>query len=571
MTSGAEQPNGLSKGREGVPSWDGTPSSFQAFAESAELFEQSTPFHKRYLCGPRLQAELTGAARRHVVGQRADWLSHNQGVHTLLQHLRQCLGRPQLPELTDLLTQYFKGSRRLQGESMGNYISRKCELYIRAQQAMRRVQPHHGRTDSRAGGSVTGWPSAWTGSNWNSRRTSVDSQATEEDANADPPVQAAAPTAATTTTAEDDTEGPQWNWSRNGQWQAWDWSWNSTWQGSTWSYNSGGSYEARESSPLPELVPEFVQAWYLLQDAGLEQNEKNLVLTAIKGSMSLQQVAQELRTQFPEIELRRRDQQRRHHSYWGQAEEDEDSGNDANQETDMVFSAEQELNEEGYALWSSAATEAETALAALQGARRTLKDARARQHQVKMNRKYFRGSTGASRSSGSTSTRDDSKITCLRCGKLGHRIANCPQGADYKKPPDAMAPFVCYASAGVVTGSPTEETQQALAAEMTTTQEAIMQGKCVLDSGATRSLGSARAIEQVMRLSADAVANIDVTDCPKFGFGNSSEETCVSTVHFKVKAQGQDGTLKVHALSGGEGPSLKAYVQSARVPTENVE
>ncbi|CAE7944132.1 GIP, partial [Symbiodinium necroappetens] len=145
------------------------------------------------------------------------------------------------------------------------------------------------------------------------------------------------------------------------------------------------------------------------------------------------------------------------------------------------------------------------------------------------------------------------------------------EGADYKKPPDAMAPFVCYASAGMVTGSPTEETQQALAAEMTTTQEAIMQGKCVLDSGATRSLGSAQAIEQVMRLSADAVANID------------------------VKAQGQDGTLKVHALSGGEGriiqleqttsghqvfpltqdfytnstkssqevPSLKAYVQNA--------
>ena len=468
MTSGAEQPNGLSEGREGVPSWDGTPSSFQAFAESAELFEQSTPFHKRYLCGPRLQAELTGAARRHVVGQRADWLSNNQGVHTLLQHLRQCLGRPQLPELTDLLTQYFKGSRRLQGESMGNYISRKCELYIRAQQAMRRVQPHHGRADSRAGGSVTGWPSAWTSSNWNSRRTSVDSQATEEDANADPPVQAAAPTAATTTNTEDGSEAPQWNWSHAGQWQAWDWSWNSTWHGSTWSYNSGGSYEARDVTPLPELVPEFVQAWYLLQDAGLEQNEKNLVLTAIKGSMSLQQVAQELRTQFPEIELRRRDQQRRHHSYWGQIEEDEDSGNDMNQEPDMAFSAEQELNEEGYALWSSAATEAETAWAALQGARRTLKDARARQHQVKMNRKYFRGNAGASRSSGSTSTRDDSKITCLRCGKLGHRIANCPQGADYKKPPDAMAPFVCYASAGVVTGSPTEETQQALAAEMAT-------------------------------------------------------------------------------------------------------
>ena len=173
-----------------------------------------------------------------------------------------------------------------------------------------------------------------------------------------------------------------------------------------------------------------------------------------------------------------------------------------------------------------------------------------------MNRKYFRGPPGPSRTSGSTSSRDDSKINCLRCGKLGHRIANCPHGADYKKPPDAMAPFVCYASAGVVTEDQTEQTHQALAAEVPTTQEAIMQGKCVLDSGATRSLGSARAIEQVMRLSADAVSHVDVTDCPKFGFGNSSEETCVSTVHFKVKAQGQDGTLKVHALSGGEGPIL---------------
>ena len=137
----------------------------------------------------------------------------------------------------------------------------------------------------------------------------------------------------------------------------------------------------------------------------------------------------------------------------------------------MVFSAEQELNEEGYALWSSAASEAEEALAALQGARRTLKEARARQHQVKMNRKYFRGGPGGSKPP--VQPRDDSKIVCLRCGKQGHRIANCPQGADYKKEPDAQAPFVCDATAGVVT----EEPHQALATESPTTQEAVMQGE----------------------------------------------------------------------------------------------
>ncbi|CAE7220198.1 RE1 [Symbiodinium sp. CCMP2592] len=338
-------------------------------------------------------------------------------------------------------------------------------------------------------------------------------------------------------------------------WHSWDWNWGSAWQGqSSWYYSAGGNYETRATPTLPELVPEFVQAWYLLQDAGLEQNEKNLVLTAIKGEMDLQKMAQELRTQCPEPELRRRDQQRRHHGYWGHTEGGEDSEDDEQGGPDMVFSAEQELNEEGYALWSSAASEAEEALAALQGARRTLKDARARQHQVKMNRKYFRGGPSGGRG-GHQSTgppRDDSRMTCLRCGKVGHRIANSPQSADYKKEPDAQAPFVCFATAGVVT----EEDDQAFSVEAPTTQEAVLQGKCVLDSGATRSLGSAHAIEQVMRLSSGAVSHIDVGDCPKFGFGNSSEERCVSTVHFKVKAQGQDGTLKVHALSGGEGPIL---------------
>ncbi|CAE7560862.1 unnamed protein product [Symbiodinium microadriaticum] len=272
MTSGAEQPSGLSKGRDGVPSWDGTPSSFQAFVESAELFEQSTPFHKRYLCGPRLQAELSGAARRHVVGQRADWLSHNQGVNTLLQHLRQCLG------------------------------------------------------------------------------------------------------------------------------------------------NVNCTFE----------------------------------LSKLCG---------------------------------------------------------------GYSHTMVGATAAPVVLG-------------------------FNG--GPSRTSGSTSSRDDSKINCLRCGKLGHRIANCPHGADYKKPPDAMAPFVCYASAGVVTEDQTEQTHQALAAEVPTTQEAIMQGKCVLDSGATRSLGSARAIEQVMRLSADAVSHVD--------------DFYTNSTHVRQEV-----------------PSLMSYVQNADVPTASSE
>ena len=104
--------DGAAKPRDGTPSWDGAADSFQSYCESALLYEQTMPYHKRYLVGPKLQSELQGAARRLVVGQAADWISFNGGVQVLLDHLRRCLGKPQVPELTELLSRYFKNSRR---------------------------------------------------------------------------------------------------------------------------------------------------------------------------------------------------------------------------------------------------------------------------------------------------------------------------------------------------------------------------------------------------------------------------------------------------------------------------
>ena len=563
MTSSGDQAGGLTKGRDGVPAWDGTTSSFQSYVEAATLFEQGTPYHKRYLCGPKLQAELTGTARRHVVGQRPDWLSHGQGVDTLLQHLRKCLGKPQLPELTVLLAQYFKGSRRYHGEGMGSYISRKCELYIRAQQAMSRVQPHHDTTTSGPGTSRGSYGNSDYGGYY-SRRSSVDSQTSEggTDLGTHQEMQPAAPTATPPTTEATAGAGEatawntdQWSWTGN-PWSWQGWGWTSAWTGNTydsWSWNQSRETNA-SARELPELVPEFVQAWFLLQDAGLEQSEKNLVLTAIKGEMNLQKMAQELRTQFPEPELKKRDGQRRHHQGFLGVTADEDPAEDDAGEAgpDLAFEAEEELNDEGYALWSSAAEEAEQAFAALQGARRTLKEARERQKQVRLNRRYFRGSGGGGGKGGVSGPRDDSKITCFNCGQLGHRTANCPK----KKPPggplENMAPFVCYA--GYQETTVTEE--QALTTSRPSTQEAILQGKCVVDSGATKSLGSIKALEYVMQQANGVVNHVDLQDRPRFGFGNSSEDTCISTVHLNVSAGGKPGMLKVHALDTGEGPIL---------------
>ena len=76
QNSSDEAGGGFPRTKDGVPIWDGSSESFQGYAEAARLFEQTTQFQKRYLCGPRLQAELTGAAKRLVIGQSADWLSY---------------------------------------------------------------------------------------------------------------------------------------------------------------------------------------------------------------------------------------------------------------------------------------------------------------------------------------------------------------------------------------------------------------------------------------------------------------------------------------------------------------
>ena len=129
--------------KDGVPIWDGEAGTFNDFEEACLMYEQSVAKEKRYLCGPKIVAELTGAARRLVTGKGPTWISYNGGVQELLRHLRACLGKPQISELSEFLNKYFKHSRRRPQETINDYVTRKCEVYLRAQQALRRVAPHH--------------------------------------------------------------------------------------------------------------------------------------------------------------------------------------------------------------------------------------------------------------------------------------------------------------------------------------------------------------------------------------------------------------------------------------------
>ncbi|CAE7632197.1 unnamed protein product, partial [Symbiodinium microadriaticum] len=445
MTSSGEV---TARSKDGVPQWDGNSATFQRYEEEALLWQQGIAYHKRYMAGPRLVAELQGAAKRMIVGKAPDWVSFSGGVEVLMEHLRTCLGRPQVAELTDYLNQYFRHSRRRTGESIKDYVTRKSELYMRAQQVLSRVRPHQEPAATTSLG-------AWEGSRGAQRRSSWTSEATTTTTvpEGDEPTEETATEAGTTWNWEDASQsggwtgGPAWGGYYGPSW----------WQSSSWSWADSRSYadplrpKGYTDARKIELLPEWVQGWYLLQDAGLTTNERNMVFTALKGDFSVQKVAQELRNQWSEQDLKRRDQHQKASGYLGENVEDLEDDSDLFEawKAGDQESLDGDLNEEGTALIAEAEGEAKHAWATLQHARRTLKEARQKQHQVRMSRKYYGPSSGNTRPS--ARPRDDSQMTCMGCGKIGHRIANCPdKNKAHAAENHEAAPFVCFAEQALV-------------------------------------------------------------------------------------------------------------------------
>ena len=258
------------RSKDGVPIWNGESASFQTYEEMALQWEQGIPWHKRYLCGPRLVSELTGSAKKHILGKRPDWLSFNGGVDRLLQHLRQALGRPQIAEMSDHLNRYFKATKRKKMESMNDYITRKIEAYTRARQALCRVERDHGgRRGDRAtsygnwqyGGQWDGWQDrAWESEGEGAEFEDAEERHDEPDGGrlgSEGPGEDGSQ-------QRDGSESRQWSW------------WGS--RGSYWSTSNQSTHEDESwTTQAKELLPDFLQGWYLLQDATLEADERNLV------------------------------------------------------------------------------------------------------------------------------------------------------------------------------------------------------------------------------------------------------------------------------------------------------
>ncbi|CAE7632904.1 unnamed protein product [Symbiodinium sp. CCMP2456] len=543
--------------KDGVPIWDGDPGSYNEFAEAVRLYEQGTAYHKRPQVGPRVAAELTGAARRFISGQPADWLSYQGGTEALLEHLRKGLGKPRVAEVTEHLSKFFKYCKRKPSESINEYVARRAEVYLRAQQALARLPQAaaSARPTSRSGATTPTWHG--TSTTW-SRRTSVDTVA-EEDNN------------------EEDRDEPtgdaasnrdSWTWYSEPWWYS---GWSSTW-GSQWSSEAGGSWGGSSyraaNVALPEILPDFVQGWLLLQDAGLDANERGLVLTTAGEDFRVATISNALRAHFPDGDLKRRDGGRKQHGYWGTTEDDEVE--DWEPEPQEEAEVAENLNDEGFAMWSEAQNEIAEALAAIGGAKKTLKEARAKQHAVKMSRQYFRVG-GKSTGKGAAPRRhtDDSQLICLGCGKKGHRVANCPNPQAANLAENETASFICFSehleapeTEILETSEKESEVPTADCVETETASYLREKQPGQVDGEAyATGITTQEALEQLMAVNVAAygdprVLDVDKDDRPVFGFGNSSTDRCTSTVRMGLQAGPRQGAVQVHALDKGDGPIL---------------
>ena len=155
-------------------------------------------------------------------------------------------------------------------------------------------------------------------------------------------------------------------------------------------------------------------------------------------------------------------------------------------------------------------------------------------------------------------------MTCLACGRVGHRAAHCPSRTEGAKFEDESAPFVCYADQNNRQESfhtSDNKLAEACSDERMTTAEAMSAGIGIIDGGATKTLASVAALEQLMlrnkELRGDSgVKEVDVNSRPVFSFGNSSSNKCLSTTHMSITAGGRPGVLKVHTIDEGTGPLL---------------
>eukprot|EP00933_Yihiella_yeosuensis_P044699 TRINITY_DN39965_c0_g1_i1.p1 TRINITY_DN39965_c0_g1~~TRINITY_DN39965_c0_g1_i1.p1 ORF type:complete len:483 (-),score=106.00 TRINITY_DN39965_c0_g1_i1:52-1500(-) len=341
--------------------------------------------------------------------------------------------------------------------------------------------------------------------------------------------------------------------SESSSWADQSWSWDSSW----W---HAGSWYTREEEEAEEeflFLPDFVQGWLLLQKTGLDAQERGLILSMSGGRYQLEHIERCLKAQWNDEDLRLRDRNKYHKM--ALMVEDFD---DTEQESSALMAID-DLEEEAQEAYAADEKLIETALAAIQKNQRTLKDARKRQHEVRMGRKFFPPRRPV----------PESQDKCIKCGG-SHKTAQCPDRSDKRlagvaeeagfvlvaenQQPDLPVPeSVNY---GRSSGTVTEEAALAGVAGRSFQNGTILQRGCgIVDGGATSSLGSVEALEKIAAINVAAQGKDMIEVSPssaEFTFGNGQKKKSCSTVEVQLKMGEKLGKINIHAMEDTGVPIL---------------
>ena len=118
-----------------VPKWNEEPSTLDAFEERVVLYVLVTKKEERYLCGPRLLAQMDPERQPYKVVKSAvttTQLAAEGGATLVIAALRRALGARPIQEAVRLFRQLMglRDMRRQPGESMRKWTSR-FEAFIK--------------------------------------------------------------------------------------------------------------------------------------------------------------------------------------------------------------------------------------------------------------------------------------------------------------------------------------------------------------------------------------------------------------------------------------------------------
>lgn len=528
--------------KDGVPKYDGTPELLPLYKEEAVQYLMTFEHKKRYLAGPRLLQELEGTAKvavRNKTLRNPQWLSHPRGVYVLLEHLEEVVARPSLVEASRFIMKFFYGLQRKKSETMTSWITRHSEALWKASQALRKVQKEYGHKVSEEAVSILKSMSSQRSQN---SRAQSDTGPFREDG---------------TMTENDDPEEEQRDWWSNRGW--WDHGW------SDWSQ---GSWHSKEYDP-PEswdastdvFLPEFLVGFLLLHRSGLDTHERANVLAAIRGEFSPESVARALREQWADEDLLRRDRNKYGSALMADQEEEDWEAMIAEDQ----YHEMENLTESEKEAYLAEQAKVEEAMAVIKTQKSTLREARWKQKQLKLGRGFYppKPYPNPKAKSGASPLPGDG---CFRCGGP-HRARDCPKG---KSPNDAKVAdeeaeivFSATKIQGEHEGKSEPEYlgfvgEEALGA--TPAGEVIRSCYGIIDSGATSSLGSIDALEEVMRANlathGESKMTIDTEHKPVFKFGNGQKKECLSTIKMGIGAGDRKGIMEVHVHDSPQQPVL---------------